>query len=165
MRKAAVPLFRPTRSFEIADTNQRSELTLLFTDQLTARLPLLAIAIAAAQPEEAYQIAHGVEGSAAIVGAPRVKEICHAICELTRHGSTEGAAELHSQLVDAAAHTSAAMLAYQERRDGRPVGHLAHSSRGVAADVGAAKPADVGGADSNHPPTRFRARRANPKSR
>jgi CheY-like chemotaxis protein/HPt (histidine-containing phosphotransfer) domain-containing protein len=131
-----LPLFHPTRLFEIADTNERSELIRLFIDQMTGRLPLLADAIAAAQTDAVYQTAHWLEGSAATVGAPRVKDICHALCELTQHGSTQGASELHSQLVGAATHTSAAMMAYLERDDGRLEG------------VPSAQPADAGGADS-----------------
>jgi HPt (histidine-containing phosphotransfer) domain-containing protein len=110
-----VPLFEPTGFFDIANADQRSELIRLFIDEVTARLPLLADAMAASEPAAAYQIAHGLEGSAATVGAPRVKGICHTICELTRHGSTQGSSELQSQLVDAATSTGAAMLAYLDR--------------------------------------------------
>jgi CheY-like chemotaxis protein len=110
-----VPLFEPTRLFEIANADQRSELIRLFIDQMTAQLPLLADAIAASEPEAAYQIAHGLAGSAATVGAPCATGICRAICEVTRHAGTQNASQLHSQLVAAATSTGAAMLAYLER--------------------------------------------------
>jgi HPt (histidine-containing phosphotransfer) domain-containing protein len=112
----AVRLFNPTRLFEIADADQVSELIWLFIDQMSARVPTFADAIAGAKPEAVFQIAHGLAGSAATVGASAVKDICTAICELTQHGSTDGASELHSQLVDAANDTKAAMLAYLGQR-------------------------------------------------
>jgi len=113
---SAPSLFDPAGLFEIADADQASKLIWMFIDQTTERLPLLADAIAAADPEAMHQIAHVLKGSAATVGAPRITEICSAICAIAKNGSTDGAAELDSDLVDAVADTRVPMLAYLDQR-------------------------------------------------
>ena len=112
---AAASLFDPTGLFEIADADQASKLIWMFIDQTTERLPLLADAIAAADCEAVRQIAHGLKGSAATVGAPRITDRCRALCEIATSGSTEGASEVYSDLVAAVTDTKAPMLAYLDQ--------------------------------------------------
>jgi PAS domain S-box-containing protein len=112
---SAPALFDPTGLFEIADADQASRLIWMFIDQTTERLPLLADAIAAADPDAVHQIAHGLKGSSATIGAPRITDRCGALCELTKNGSTDGASDLYSDLVAAVSDTKAPMLAYLDQ--------------------------------------------------
>lgn len=112
--KAAEPPFIPTRAFTLTGAEDQAKLVRLFNDQLVAELQTLATAIAAADPDTISEIAHGLQGSAVTVGASLVADISAALCTLARSGSTEGAPALYAQLADAAARTSAAMLACLE---------------------------------------------------
>jgi CheY-like chemotaxis protein len=105
-------LFDPTGLFEIADADQASELIWMFIDQTTERLPSLADAIAAADPHAVEQVAHGLKGGAATVGAPLITDICGAICKIAQEGSTDGVSGLYGDLVAAIEDTKAPMLAH-----------------------------------------------------
>jgi signal transduction histidine kinase/DNA-binding NarL/FixJ family response regulator len=109
------PLFEPTGLFEIANSDQIGTLIRMFIDQANDQLPRLEQSLAARDATTANEIAHGLKGSAATVGAPRVTEICDAICELAQRGTTDGGAELCATLVDALAATRRLMLAYLDR--------------------------------------------------
>jgi two-component system sensor histidine kinase/response regulator len=112
---SARSLFDPAGLFEIANADQAAKLIWMFIDQTAERLPLLAAAIATPDAEAVHQIAHGLKGSAATLGAPLITDICGAICEIAKHGSTDGASELYSNLADAVADTKSPMLAYLEQ--------------------------------------------------
>jgi two-component system, sensor histidine kinase and response regulator len=105
-------LFDPTALFEIVDGDQAEELVRMFIDQLDAALSQLADVIARADPDELHQVAHRLKGSAATLGAPKLMDICEALCKMARSGSIEGASALHAELADVAAATSSTMRAY-----------------------------------------------------
>jgi two-component system, sensor histidine kinase and response regulator len=106
-------VFDPSPLAEIGDPHTESMLVTMFVDQASERLPALAGAIAAGDGERLHSVAHVLKGSAATVGAIRMSELSRQLCEL---GEAEplspAAADLHRRLVDALAHTSAAMNAY-----------------------------------------------------
>jgi HPt (histidine-containing phosphotransfer) domain-containing protein len=62
--------------------------------------------------ETLRQLAHGLKGSAATVGACRMSELCDALGKLAAAGHTSGADEIHLELVDALRDTAAAMNTY-----------------------------------------------------
>jgi HPt (histidine-containing phosphotransfer) domain-containing protein len=99
---------------ELAGRDGVSEFTDMFSAQMSTRLPELADAIAQGEPGAVYGIAHGLKGSAATVGTPRVMRVCEAICKLTKDGSCVGAAELHGELVDAWNDAARAIADYLE---------------------------------------------------
>jgi HPt (histidine-containing phosphotransfer) domain-containing protein len=104
-------LFDPTGLLEFADADQIRELTEMFGDQMTAGLPALQAAIASCDSTTIHQIAHGLKGSAATIGAPRVMYIFDAICQLAKRDQTDGTAALHAELVDAWKDTADAITA------------------------------------------------------
>ena len=113
--RPSAPVFDPTSLAEIADGAVERQLIGMFLDQLSARVPTLADAIAAQAAGKMHDIAHQLKGSAATIGAPAVMEICDGICKIGKTGGVAGAAELHARLADVAAQTSDAMRAYLEQ--------------------------------------------------
>jgi HPt (histidine-containing phosphotransfer) domain-containing protein len=104
-------LFDPTGLLDFADADQVVELTEMFTDQMTERLPRLRAAIAGADSEAIYQLAHGLKGSAATIGAPMVMKVCDGICRAVRQGEPEAIAALQSELVEVWRDTAGAITA------------------------------------------------------
>jgi HPt (histidine-containing phosphotransfer) domain-containing protein len=102
-------LFDPTGLLEFADADLVRELTEMFGDQMTAGLPALRAAITSHDPTAIHQIAHGLKGSAATIGAPRIMNICDAICRLAKRGQTDQTVALHTELADAWKDTAAAI--------------------------------------------------------
>ena len=102
-------LFDPTGLLEFADADEVRELTDMFSAKMTAGLPALRAAIAARDSTTIHQIAHRLKGSAATIGAPRIMNICDAICRLAKRGQTDQTAALHSELADAWKDTAGAI--------------------------------------------------------
>jgi HPt (histidine-containing phosphotransfer) domain-containing protein len=109
--QAREALFDPAGLLEFADADEVRELTEMFSDQMTAGLPALGAAIASGDSTTIHQIAHGLKGSAATIGAPRVMNIFDAICQLAKRGETNGTPALHAELVDAWKDTASAITA------------------------------------------------------
>lgn len=109
--QARESLFDPTGLLKFADAGQISELTEMFSDQMTARLPALGVAIAGGDSKATHEIAHGLKGSAATIGAPRVMNVCDAICRAAMRGEKDRTAALHSELVDVWKDTAGAITA------------------------------------------------------
>jgi HPt (histidine-containing phosphotransfer) domain-containing protein len=101
-------VFDPGPLQEIGDPETEAALATMFLDQSADRLPAIRAAIAADDAPRLHGLAHGLKGSAATVGATRMSEIARALCELAAAGKTSGAVELHGELDDALAQTSAA---------------------------------------------------------
>jgi HPt (histidine-containing phosphotransfer) domain-containing protein len=91
--------FDPAGLLELGGRDDLSEFTGMFSAQMAVRLPELSDAIAHDDPAAVHRIAHGLKGSAATVGTPRVMQVCDAICKLAKNGSCVGAAALHAELV------------------------------------------------------------------
>jgi CheY-like chemotaxis protein len=104
----AADLLDPAALQEIGDPETELALATMFLDQSAERVPAIRAAIDAADAGQLHGLAHGLKGSAATVGATRMTEIATALCELAAVGRTSGALELHDQLADALARTSAA---------------------------------------------------------
>ncbi|MGA2926020.1 MAG: Hpt domain-containing protein [Solirubrobacteraceae bacterium] len=108
-------LFDSSALTELGDLAAQAALVEMFIDQTAERLPALRGAVDGADAARLGRLAHGLKGSAASVGANRISALCDALCELANTGITSRAAELHLQLFDAFADTSAAMGAYLEQ--------------------------------------------------
>jgi len=106
--------FDPAGLLELAGRADMSEFTDMFSAQMSVRLPELADAIAHGESGAVYGIAHGLKGSAATVGTPRVMRVCEAICMLAKEGTCVGAARLHGELVDAWNDAARAIADYLE---------------------------------------------------
>jgi HPt (histidine-containing phosphotransfer) domain-containing protein len=110
----APELFDPTGLLEFAEPDELSEFIDMFSAQMSARLPELADAIARDDATAVHEIAHGLKGSAATIGTPRLMAVCDAICAVTKDGSCAGAPALHAQLVDAWTDAARVIAAYLE---------------------------------------------------
>ena len=93
----------PTRSALIAG---------LFIDEASERLGQLADAIEVGDAARLRKLAHGLKGSAATVGAARMRELSRELCELAARGKTDGADAVHGELAEALSQTSTALNAY-----------------------------------------------------
>jgi CheY-like chemotaxis protein len=100
-------VFDPGPLEEIGDPETEAALATMFLDHSAQRLPAMREAIAAGDAPQLHGLAHGLKGSAATVGATRMSEIARELCELAAAGQTSGARELHEQLAEALAQTSA----------------------------------------------------------
>jgi HPt (histidine-containing phosphotransfer) domain-containing protein len=104
-------LFDPTGLLEFADADEVRELTEMFSGQMIAGLPALRAAIAGRDSTTIHQIAHGLKGSAATIGAPRLMYLFDDVCQLAKRDETDGIAALHAELVDAWKDTADAITA------------------------------------------------------
>jgi two-component system sensor histidine kinase/response regulator len=105
-------MFDPAPLSDIGDRETEATLVTMFVDQAAGRLPELRRAIDEDAAETLRQLAHGLKGSAATVGACRMSELCDALGKLAAAGHTSGADEIHLELVDALRDTAAAMNTY-----------------------------------------------------
>ncbi|MGH2889357.1 MAG: response regulator, partial [Solirubrobacteraceae bacterium] len=111
-------VFDPAPLRELGDPQTEAALAVMFLDQVSERLPALAGAIRAADGVRLRELAHGLKGSAATVGAIRISELSRALCELAEHGSIGedgAAAEIHGRLSAAFDATSIALGDYLHR--------------------------------------------------
>jgi signal transduction histidine kinase/DNA-binding response OmpR family regulator len=109
---APIPVFDPTSLVELASAESAGELLTMFIADLDGRLPLLADAIRAGDYEMVHELAHGLAGSAATVGAGRVRALCDALCQDHGEDSAEVTSELRARLGLAADEVAAAMTSY-----------------------------------------------------
>ncbi|MGZ4177330.1 MAG: PAS domain S-box protein [Solirubrobacteraceae bacterium] len=115
-RDAAAPdVFDPAPLQEIGDPETEAALATMFLDQSAQRLPAIRAAIASEDATLLHGLAHGLKGSSATVGAIRMSEIARALCELAAAGRTSGTLQLHGQLAEALAQTSAALEGHISR--------------------------------------------------
>ncbi|MGH2857809.1 MAG: response regulator [Solirubrobacteraceae bacterium] len=117
-REPDTSVFDPAPLRELADPQTEAALAVMFLDQASERLPALAGAIEAGDPARLRDLAHGLKGSAATVGATRISQLSRALCELAeREGVRENgdAAALHEELVAAFSATSFALGDYLHR--------------------------------------------------
>jgi CheY-like chemotaxis protein len=99
---------------DIGDPETEAALVSMFLEQAARRLPELRQAIDGADAERLAELAHGLKGTAATVGARGVSELCDALGQLAAEGITPRATEIQLDLVDALQDTRAAMNAYIE---------------------------------------------------
>ena len=104
--------FDPAPLREIGDPETEAALAVMFLDQAAERMPALLEAIQGQDAERLHQLAHGLKGSAATVGAVRMSDLSRDLCELAQGGVTATAAEIHSELAEALSATSTALSGY-----------------------------------------------------
>jgi two-component system sensor histidine kinase/response regulator len=105
-------VFDPAALKEMGDPETGAEIATMFLDQASERLAALLEAIEAGNADAVRGLAHGLKGSAATVGATRMSELSGVLSKLAAGGLTPAAADIHSQLADAARTTSTAMHGY-----------------------------------------------------
>jgi two-component system sensor histidine kinase/response regulator len=105
-------VFDPAALNDLGDPETGAEIAAMFLDQASERLPALLEAIEAGDAETVRGLAHGLKGSAATVGATRMSELSGVLSKLAAGGLTPAAADIHSQLADAAHTTSTEMHGY-----------------------------------------------------
>ena len=102
----------------IGDPEALREIVNAFIARVREQLPRLGEALDAADRESLDQIAHGLKGSAATVGAPRIERLCDGLCRAARgerHLEAEG---LLGDLSVALTDTADAMAAHLEEMRG-----------------------------------------------
>jgi two-component system sensor histidine kinase/response regulator len=112
-RRPSTLMFDPGALVELGDPGLAAALAEMFLDQASTRVPALSAAIKAPDPVLLAQLAHGLQGSAATVGAQRMSELAEQLCEVATVGLMEqqGAA-LVAELTDALQDTSDALGEY-----------------------------------------------------
>jgi CheY-like chemotaxis protein len=117
----AAALFDPAPLFEIATSEQASELIATFIAEMGSGLSAFAEA-EATDGAQAATFVHRLRGSAATIGARRLAAMCDALEGAVADAESGRVAELHSHLIDTAGDTAAAMRHYLETiAPGQPI--------------------------------------------
>lgn len=95
-----IPLFEASLLAEVCagDEVGRNQLIALFLDQATSAVEQLAAAVAAGDEHEVERLAHRLKGSSAAVGALKLAEGAHRLCEAARADGMKEGAELQAGL-------------------------------------------------------------------
>jgi HPt (histidine-containing phosphotransfer) domain-containing protein len=92
--------FDPTQLCDIGEAQTKARILSLFLDQAGERCSQLQEAIAGEHDDTLRNLAHGLKGSAATVGAVRISELCDELCHRAAgHGIDQRVAEIHQLLV------------------------------------------------------------------
>ncbi|HLH66624.1 MAG TPA: ATP-binding protein [Solirubrobacteraceae bacterium] len=105
-------LLDPAALSQIGDAQTEAALAVMFLDQAAERVPALRGAIEQGDAELVHELAHGLAGSAATVGATRLTKLSRRLCELASRGELSRAAGVQAELADALGATSAVLGAY-----------------------------------------------------
>ena len=107
-------VFDPSLVHEAVGTEHAAAVLTIFLEQQDACLSELDDAIAGNDREHAGRLAHKLKGSAAVIGAHDIAEICQEIC--TRSSTTDADLEkAHAALRATSANTAAAIRAHIDR--------------------------------------------------
>jgi CheY-like chemotaxis protein len=98
----------------IGDPEAQAALVSMFLDHVAEVLPEVGHAIETADGERLADLAHGLQGSAAVIGASRIVELSGALRQAAVDGLGAQATETYLRLVDALPETRVAMTAYIE---------------------------------------------------
>ena len=99
---------------EIGDPETEQLLATMFLEQARERLPQIADAIATDDPERLRELAHGLKGSAATVGAVRIRDLCQTLCTMAADRAIAGAENILAQVAAALEATAAALGSYTQ---------------------------------------------------
>jgi signal transduction histidine kinase/HPt (histidine-containing phosphotransfer) domain-containing protein/ActR/RegA family two-component response regulator len=112
---AEIAVFRAAAlESSIGDPEAQAALVSMFLDHVAEVLPEVGHAIETADGERLVDLAHGLQGSAAVVGASRIVELSGALRQAAADGLGAQATETYLELVDALPETRVAMTAYIE---------------------------------------------------
>jgi CheY-like chemotaxis protein len=98
-----LPVFEPARALDLAEGDESvlEGIVKMFLDQTPGRMEAIQRALDARDASSLERSAHTLEGSAARLALPRLREIAHRIAVLSSRGELERAAALMVELEDA----------------------------------------------------------------